>query len=664
MKPPEEDKSRSFLSLACLSSTDSLPTSYHCLFCHGYEEAGKPSAGVLALGENTTPAAAIAFARSAKQMTSKAVIYTSNNRTMQTAIADLLGERDTAITIDNREIATLALGDEGSGVTITFADGSSAQEAFLAHKSPTKLNGPFAEQLGVELAPSGDIKVTPPYGATSVKGVYAAGDCATPMKNVVEAMHMGTFAAKQLPFEFNSKSPEDTMAADMDSDAVRSRLKALYPVLDQIQENTRATMQDALSHNTGLAHMDLTWLGVECDYILDKEDLLGVVNHLPPVHDLRSGFHYNNYMYAVAGSVIEKQSGRPWHKLLRERILEPLAMHRTITKRAKLPDDNVAEPHVVLDDYSLHIQKPVDTAADNTLMGPAGGVWSNVSDMMKWAKALLDGIHDGPSVLKEVPTIVSHKSYITTYSIGENTYGLGLARAMIPSAELGMLSLNGPQREHIIGQMSRPRLVLYHNGGMSGYLTAFYLFPETKSAIVALGNSCGLEDGPDWSAQAIAQTNFDLRPPIDFAEVSKQRAMIEYERYARLAADFEDFRNKERREENQFDVNLEDYVGKYVHTGLKMALDIRHSTGESLTLVVNNVPSQHHQLTHFAGGKLGFLPSSREEFIIREFIDWFKWDQFILSFHRHEELGMVNGVAWALQNGIKPVYFERVFLEE
>ncbi|KAF5586001.1 beta-lactamase transpeptidase [Fusarium subglutinans] len=528
------------------------------------------------------------------------------------------------------------------------------------------------------------------------------------------------------------------MAADMDSDAVRSRLEALCPILDQIQDNTRsasisigvlhhgevvftrsrgfrdaeslapvdsatnyllcsltkaftaaccgilvdegklewtkslqsyipfrsivdpvigerATMQDVLSHNTGLAHMDLTWLGVECGYILDKEDLLGVVSHLPPVHDLRRGFHYNNYMYAVAGSVIETQSGRPWYELLRERILEPLAMHRTVTNRAKLPDDNVAEPHVVLDDYSLHRQKPVDTAADNTLMGPAGSVWSNVSDMMKWAKALLDGIHDGPSVLKEVPTIVSHKSYITTSSIGENTHGLGFARAMIPSTELGMLSLNGPQREHIIGQTSRPRLVLYHNGDMSGYLTAFYLFPETKSAIVALGNSHGLGDGPDWSAQAIAQAMFDLQPLVDFDEVSKQRAKIEYERYTRLAADFEYFRNQERREEHQLNVNLEDYVGKYVNTGLKMALDIRHSTGESLTLVVNNVPSQHHQLTHFAGGKLGFLPSSREEFAIREFIDWFKWDQFILSFHRHEELGTVNGVSWALQNGIKPM---------
>ncbi|KAF5578009.1 beta-lactamase transpeptidase [Fusarium pseudocircinatum] len=290
----------------------------------------------------------------------------------------------------------------------------------------------------------------------------------------------------------------------------------------------RATIQDALSHNTGLAHMDLTWLGVECDYILGKEDLLEIVSHLPPVHDLRSGFHYNNYMYAVAGLVIEQQSGRPCY---------------------------------------------------------------------------LDAIHHEPSVLKEIPIIVSHKSNITTYAIGENTYSLAFARAMIPSTELKMLFLNGPQREHVIGRTSRPRLILYHNG-------------------VVLGNSHGLGDGPDWSAQAIAQAMFDLQPPIDFAEVSKQRAKTEYERYARVAADFEYLGNEER-SKDRFNVNLEDYVGKYVNSGLKMTLDIRYDTAKSLIMVVNNVSSQCHRLSHFAGDKFGFLPSSRHEFVAREFIDWF-----------------------------------------
>ncbi|KAK2478876.1 hypothetical protein H9L39_08250, partial [Fusarium oxysporum f. sp. albedinis] len=135
--------------------------------------------------------------------------------------------------------------------------------------------------------------------------------------------------------------------------------------------------------------MDLTWLGVECDSILDKKDLLEVISRLPPVNDLRIVFHYNNCMYAVAGLVIEQQSGRPWYEFLKERILEPLGMHRT---------------------------------------------------------------------------------------------------AM-----------------------------------------------------------------------------FDLQPPIDFVEVSGQRTKTEYERYARLAADSVYFRHEERRDEEQLNINLAGYVGKYVN---------------------------------------------------------------------------------------------------
>lgn len=183
-------------------------SSYHCLFCHGYEDAGKPSSGILAIGDNSAPAAAIGLARSSKQITSKVVIYTSNNPTVQSSIAALLGENDTAITTDDREVTSLALGAEGNGITLTFADGSTVQEAFLAHKPPTKLNGPFAQQLALDLAPGGDIKIMPPFGATSVKGVYAAGDCATPIKSVVQAMHMGTFAGVGIAHDLQAEGPK------------------------------------------------------------------------------------------------------------------------------------------------------------------------------------------------------------------------------------------------------------------------------------------------------------------------------------------------------------------------------------------------------------------------------------------------------------------------
>lgn len=70
-------------------------------------------------------------------------------------------------------------------------------------------------------------------------------------------------------------------------------------------------MQDALSHTTGLAHLDLSWLGVESHSIVEKDAVFDVVAYLPTVSGLRHGFHYNNYAYSVVGKVINDRTGLP-----------------------------------------------------------------------------------------------------------------------------------------------------------------------------------------------------------------------------------------------------------------------------------------------------------------------------------------------------------------
>ena len=57
------------------------------------------------------------------------------------------------------------------------------------------MNGPFAAQLGLEVDAQDNIVVRPPFHESSVSGVFAVGDCATPIKSVAQAMAMGGFAA-------------------------------------------------------------------------------------------------------------------------------------------------------------------------------------------------------------------------------------------------------------------------------------------------------------------------------------------------------------------------------------------------------------------------------------------------------------------------------------
>lgn len=67
--------------------------------------------------------------------------------------------------VDSRRITRFVLGPTQTGLIIHFEDGTTKAEAFLSHKPKSSLkSGSLARQLGLELAPQGDSKVSPPFG--------------------------------------------------------------------------------------------------------------------------------------------------------------------------------------------------------------------------------------------------------------------------------------------------------------------------------------------------------------------------------------------------------------------------------------------------------------------------------------------------------------------
>jgi hypothetical protein len=101
---------------------------------------------------------------------------------------------------------------------------------------------------------------------------------------------------------------------------------------------------------------------------------------------------------------------------------------------------------------------------------------------------------------------------------GENSYGLGWFRHLIPSTLLGFTSPNFSLLPDppVIGRNSSPRPTICHNGTLGGFLTAFYTFPETCSAVVVTANSSPSRGDPtDLIAQSLCQELFDMRPRID-----------------------------------------------------------------------------------------------------------------------------------------------------
>ncbi|KAI1872745.1 uncharacterized protein JN550_003619 [Neoarthrinium moseri] len=164
---------------------------FHCLFCHGFEERGAKSAGILADGFITQPDMILHVGRMILPIAENVTVYCHGNKEMLALVQKEFEGKD--LMIEPRKIT--ALERNGEHVTVRFEDGETRQEAFMAAMPPVKLNESFHEQLGLELDPMGHIKTHGPFSESSVPGVFAVGDCATFMRAVPQASAMGAFAA-------------------------------------------------------------------------------------------------------------------------------------------------------------------------------------------------------------------------------------------------------------------------------------------------------------------------------------------------------------------------------------------------------------------------------------------------------------------------------------
>lgn len=176
--------------------------SYHCLYCHGYEDSDCASAGIIAafgLTSDAQPAAYVAHL--AAQFAGKVVVYTNGSEELAQQVQELV-KNNPKITTDTRPIEALIKesdADGEPGIKLGASDSAPAETVshrFFVHAPDALANVSFAKSLGLELSPNGaEIKTTAPFNATNVPGCYAVGDVGSPLKAVSQAMALGSVAA-------------------------------------------------------------------------------------------------------------------------------------------------------------------------------------------------------------------------------------------------------------------------------------------------------------------------------------------------------------------------------------------------------------------------------------------------------------------------------------
>jgi CubicO group peptidase (beta-lactamase class C family) len=237
-----------------------------------------------------------------------------------------------------------------------------------------------------------------------------------------------------------------------------------YFKLQDPEANAKVTLRDLLSHRTGLAsYTDMPWvLGT-----LNREEVIKVVGDAKPTATFRSKFQYNNVMYSAAGEVVAAAQKTSWEDAITSLIFKPLGMNSSDTS-VKLMQKDADFSYGYSYDAGTKTTTLVPTR-DITNIAAAGAINSNVTDMSRWVRLILNGGEF------EGNRLVSEKSYHELTSTQTQvapgvSYGLGWVLASW-----------------------RGRPTIWHNGGIDGFHSLVEMMPDQHLGFVILSNA---DDSP------------------------------------------------------------------------------------------------------------------------------------------------------------------------
>jgi CubicO group peptidase (beta-lactamase class C family) len=196
----------------------------------------------------------------------------------------------------------------------------------------------------------------------------------------------------------------------------------LYRHLSGTPVGSAITLRHLLGHVSGLQREpDGPWWERAEGPTLDE-----FLNGLTPdklAHPPHRTYHYSNLAYGLLGAVLQRVTGLEWSELLRERILEPLAMVRT----------NLTEVEPFVRGYVVHPWYGTlreEPRTDTGAMAPAGQLWSTAADLAKWASFLAGGDESvlGQATLEEMcaPVVISDlESWTAGHGLGIELYRRG-----------------------------------------------------------------------------------------------------------------------------------------------------------------------------------------------------------------------------------------------
>lgn len=336
------------------------------------------------------------------------------------------------------------------------------------------------------------------------------------------------------------------------------------------------TIRDYLTHTSGYPCHEAIWY----NQTYSRSDIIQKLRFLDPIYSHREKFFYQNIGYMIAGHVAETSMHQSYESLVEERIFKPLGMnHSTFSLSDMQKMENFA--------LSYSDDKGPTSFIDPSTIAPAGGLNSNLEDLLRWVKLLLN---NGDGLLESSTFSEMIRPQVVSNLICNGRYGLE-NEILMESYGLGWILLS--YRGHFLA---------LHGGNINGFSSSILFLPNTGIGIVILCNK-HISPFPFILSSLLVDQLLGL-PFIDWTKKYKEINDFSKEEFVRAKED--------QFHEKSFDTEpshpILDYIGTYSHPGYGR-MELRLIKGK-LTAFYNNLnlPLDHWNYDVFEISKESSFP--------------------------------------------------------
>lgn len=253
----------------------------------------------------------------------------------------------------------------------------------------------------------------------------------------------------------------------------QAKLSELDPALFKLDdryryESAEITLEDALSHRTGMPRHDFGW--VNANWSMSQQ--VGSLRHLHLSAPLRTKWQYCNLMFTAVAHAIEAITANPIEILSKKWLWDPLNMTSTFYDRAHAFAAARDNDKITMSSHywwsSGRKQHTALSFDDLPAYNGATGVITNAYDYAKWLRALLKA--------EQVSSVEGLKSIRRPRSLADPDgkppfespvwYGLGL-----------------------FGGVYHGHKIYFHTGAIGGFFSHVTIVPDLDFGLVVMQNA-------------------------------------------------------------------------------------------------------------------------------------------------------------------------------